>query len=136
MGALYVLTFANIFLLWVWNTVLTGNSIDNMRFALNWCLFGTAASTHEPSSIAACDEACQPTKRSLDVNSENSTTPTPYGYCEDLDRIAFTNCAMCYAQVSDHAYLSNCKFYEFSSSFPLIDTVTNPNSPQLQSSEF
>lgn len=79
--------------------------IDNIRFASNWCLFGADASTK-----AACDQACQPTKRNLDVDSGNSTTPTPYGYCEDLDSVAFTNCAMCYAQVTDHDYLSNCKF--------------------------
>lgn len=79
-----------------------------MRYASNWCLFGAAASTNEKSRIAVCDEACQPTEKSLDVNSENATTTTPYGYCEDLDTVAFTNCAVCYAQVTDHDYLSNC----------------------------
>lgn len=105
MGALYVSIFATF--AFRQNTGLTSN-LDNMRYTLDRCLFGAAASTNA-ASIAACDDACQPTKRSLDVNSENSTNPTPYGYCGDLDKVAFTNCAVCYAQVSDHDYLSNCR---------------------------
>ncbi len=79
--------------------------LDNFRYTLNWCLWGATID----ASVALCDEACQPIKESLNVTLENSNSPTPYGYCEDLDREGFANCAACYAKVSDRKYLSNCK---------------------------
>lgn len=88
--------------------ILTDSS-DNLRYTLDWCLFGGGASDDEVS-VATCDEACQPTKESLNVNFANSSTPTPYGFCEKLDPLAFKNCAVCYAQLSKHDYLSNCQY--------------------------
>ena len=53
----------------------------------------------------------------------SSSIPTPYGYCENLDPIALKSCAVCYSQVSNYDYLSNCKLVTampFSSRYVLL----------------
>ena len=83
--------------------------LDNMRYALDWCLFGFPQGDKEIAS-AQCSTACGGISNALKIHLPNATVSSTYDYCQDPDFLPNVgSCASCYKNVSNQLYLSNCK---------------------------
>ena len=81
----------------------------SIRYTLSWCLFGFPGSG-AVDAVSPCHESCSTLSKGLEKNILNSSASTSYDYCEDLKSTAdVDSCAICYSQIKNQKYLSNCK---------------------------
>ena len=99
----------------------------NMRYALDWCLFGFPQGDKETASNQ-CIPACGRISNALEINLLNVTASSTYDFCQDPDFLPNVgSCASCYKTVPNQLYLSNCK-----RSFPTSGD-RHPNKSSLSS---
>ncbi len=83
--------------------------IDNMRYALDWCLFDYPESKNETASNT-CKISCAPIANALETNILTPNASTTYDYCHDQDFLPNVGaCASCYKIIPNQLYISNCK---------------------------
>ncbi len=83
--------------------------IDNMRYALDWCLFDFPKGDNETASDQ-CVTACGRISNALEINLLSATASSTYDFCQDPDFLPNVgSCASCYKKVPNQLYLSNCK---------------------------
>lgn len=81
---------------------------DNLRYAIDWCVFGYP-DNHDAVSTP-CLGSCKPIKDALQANLTDPSSSTAYGYCQDDSFMAGVDlCASCNALVNNQSYPSNCK---------------------------
>ena len=83
--------------------------IDNMRYALDWCLFNYPQSKNQTVSNT-CSTSCSPISNALETNILTPNASTTYDYCQDPNFLSnVDSCASCYKIIPNHLYMSNCK---------------------------
>ncbi len=97
----------------LWSSTNLSFVIDNLRYALDTCLFGFANSSDFVSSPCATDSSCGPLRTSLE--SDNLTqSSSEFGYCT-ADNSAFLGasngrCTNCLRDTDNQVYFANCKY--------------------------
>ena len=82
---------------------------DNMRYALDWCLFEFPKRINQ-SAANQCTLSCAKVSNALQINILSPNASTTYDYCQDPRFLPnVDDCAACYKAVPDQLYLSNCK---------------------------
>ena len=82
---------------------------DNMRYALDWCLFDFPQSGKKTASDQ-CSTACGSISSALEMNLLNVTASSTYDYCQDPNFLPNVgSCASCYQNVPNQLFLSNCE---------------------------
>jgi hypothetical protein len=85
---------------------------DNLRFALNSCIFGNSNLTR-PIYRCSAEPICGHLQRALDDRMEDPTLADQYTYCSAYDNsFLSTSLALCEAclREANEAFLSNCTF--------------------------
>lgn len=83
--------------------------LDNMRYALDWCLFDFPHGDNETASDQ-CTTACGRISNALEINLLDAAASSTYDYCQDPEFLPNAeSCASCYENVPNQLYLSNCK---------------------------
>lgn len=90
--------------------LLTMDSSDNMRYALDWCIFGFPTSNDQVLSNP-CIETCELVATTLETNILTPNASSPYDYCRGGPTFLtnLTSCAFCQSLVPNRIYVSNCK---------------------------
>lgn len=88
--------------------------IDNVRYAIDSCLFGFANATDPITTPCSTDNACGPLREALEYGNLIPSNETMYSYC-NADNNALLGssgpkCLSCLQTASDEHYLANCKF--------------------------
>ena len=104
-------------------------SIDNMRYTLDWCLFGFPNNGNQ-SSISSqttqCQTSCTNMSKSLEINILTPNTTSTYDYCEDPNFLPNVDgCAKCLAKVPNQLYSANCKLSRRTAKFESL-TSSSP----------
>ncbi|SLM39988.1 hypothetical protein LPUS_10656 [Lasallia pustulata] len=85
-----------------------GWALYNLRYALDWCIFGFPTRNDQVQSNA-CIETCDAIAMALETNILTPNLSSPYDYCQ-ADPAFLTNlssCAFCQSFVPNRVYLSN-----------------------------
>ncbi len=95
--------------------VLTDNLQDNLRFALNACLFAASNATDPISTPCSTNTACGPLQDALESGMQTPSTMSQYGYCSveqnQFQGTYLGNCESCFRENDQQlSYLSNCKY--------------------------
>jgi hypothetical protein len=110
----------------IWSYQISADSpaTDNLRYAVDVCLWGFPAKGQNMTSQCATDVACNPVRSSLETGDMAAGNATEYQYCT-VDGGAFpgsyAQCSQCLRSTSTNKYLSNCKsrFFKHSSPFSI-----------------
>ena len=82
---------------------------DNMRYALDWCLYNYPESKNQTVSNT-CSTSCAPISNALETNILMPNASTTYDYCQDPNFLSNVDgCASCYKIIPNQLYLSNCE---------------------------
>lgn len=88
-------------------------SLDNLRYAFDYCVFGFPNATDVESSPCVTSEACGRIEDALKDGIVEPAHAEPYGYCAVDNSImtsgAVDNCLSCVRAGSNLEYVSNCK---------------------------
>lgn len=89
-------------------------SQDNVRYAVDVCVYGFPNATKSVSSPCDIDYACQPLKSALEIGGLNPENATEFDYC-DADDGKFSGaqveaCIQCFDSSSSQAFMANCTF--------------------------
>jgi hypothetical protein len=91
---------------------LTGLLLDNLRYAVDVCIYAFPNSSTGTSSPCALDQTCGPLKDSLEAGLLQPEQTSEYQYCSvqkgDFQSHA-ANCAQCLQSTAEQKYLSNCE---------------------------
>ena len=83
---------------------------DNMRYALDWCLFNYT-SLNNQSAANSCSNFCAPISNALKTNLLTPNSSTTYDFCQNADFLNNVEpCASCYKIIPNQLYMSNCEF--------------------------
>jgi hypothetical protein len=88
---------------------------DNLRFALDACLFGFQRPTDAVTTPCSMSESCQPLQLAIENGNLVPSNESEYSYCS-VDDNAFlgaslNSCRDCLSNTSDEKYLRNCTCY-------------------------
>lgn len=85
---------------------------DNLRFAFNSCIFGTANTTDSISTPCSTSSVCGPLQNAIGDGMGTPTTSGQYSYCTAYDNSfmggSLDTCRDCLRINNDANYLSNC----------------------------
>jgi hypothetical protein len=87
---------------------------DNLRYALDSCLFNFANASDAESTVCSTSQACRPLQTALEDGNLIPTNESEYSYC-NADDNAFrgtylASCESCFQNTDDQKYLRNCKY--------------------------
>lgn len=86
---------------------------DNVRYAVDVCLYSFPATPKSRSSPCDIDFACAPLKKALISGGLEPSNDTAYGYCSaDGGNFLGSNlapCIQCLQSTTDQVYTSNCE---------------------------
>ncbi|MCJ1276317.1 hypothetical protein MMC21_004122 [Puttea exsequens] len=84
-----------------------GWALFNMRYALDWCLFGYPGATNR-SVFNQCTSTCSKISKALQINILTPHASTTYDYCQDPAFLPNVDkCASCYKVIPNQLLLSN-----------------------------
>lgn len=84
--------------------------IDNLRYAIDWCVYGYPNSNNNNVPPNPCDGSCSSIQDTLKGNMSQPGQNTPYGYCQDGTFMADVDlCSACYSLLPNQSYYANCK---------------------------
>ena len=92
-------------------TLLT--ALDNLRYAVDVCVFAFANTTSGSSSPCALDQTCGPMKEALEAGNMDPAKANGFEYCTLSDGVfpsQGSSCSQCLGLSPGRKYLSNCAF--------------------------
>ncbi|MCJ1375390.1 hypothetical protein MMC20_006625 [Loxospora ochrophaea] len=88
------------------NQTNVGWALYNLRYAVDWCIFGFPEANNQTSSNP-CSQSCNATA-ALETNILEPAKSTPYDYCTTTDDVTNMGvCGFCYSLIPDQIYLAN-----------------------------
>jgi hypothetical protein len=82
--------------------------IDNLRYAVSWCLFGYPNNTNIADTPCITSFACGKLQAAV-AYAGLAKNASQYGYCSVWQSDQLPKCQACLAQLGNEFYLSNCK---------------------------
>ena len=94
------------------------HATDNLRFALNTCIYGEANATDPVNTPCSTDLDCGPMQGALQDGMSDPSTAQEYSYCSAYDNSfvgsSLSRCSQCLSTGGDDLfYMSNCMFCQF-----------------------
>lgn len=94
------------------------HATDNLRFALNTCIYGEANATDPVNTPCSTELDCGPMEGALQDGMSDPSTAQEYSYCSAYDNSfvgsSLSRCTQCLSTGGDDLfYMSNCMFCQF-----------------------